>query len=682
MKKLILILSLILLVSIVLIGRPMKFEDLVNCKRVSAPHYSPDGEKIAFTMRRAYLDKNSYSSWINIIDEKGKEIEQIKLDSFSVWHPRWSPDGEKLAYLSDQTGTPQIWYYYPKNGKKEQLSDHYTGVNSFVWSNKGEKIAFATRVYPDCKSQQAIKERDQKQEKSQVNVRVYEELMFRHWDRWWDHKRSHIFVINTDNKKMTDVTLGDYDAPPISLGSGYTFSPDDSHLFFTSNHDDVVATSTNNDIWSVPVDGGQIELISDVCSGREFNGSDYAPQFSPDGRHLAFISMKRAGYESDKHDLFLKNMEDGSFTNLTQGFDYSISSYEWMPNSQNILCRVDHQGDYKIFKLDVSTKEFEPLIKEGYNSSIEISPSGDKFLYLHNTFTRPSEIYKADPKTGDFTQVTSYNDVSFADVDMNPAEEFWYKGAKNDRVHGFMIKPPNFDPDKKYPMVYMVHGGPQGAWHNGWHYRWNPELWAAQGFVLVLVNPRGSTGYGQEFKYEISKDWGGKVFTDLVKGQKYIVENYDFIDEDNLAAAGASFGGYMINWFEGHMDAFEYPFNTLVNHDGAFNLYSKYLTTEELWFPEWEFDGPFWENEKYYKKFSPHNYIENFNTPMLIIHGEKDYRLDFGEGLMPFTALRRKGIPAKLVLFPDEDHWVQKPKNSQFWHETIFKWLNKYIGKK
>ncbi|MCF7885450.1 MAG: S9 family peptidase [Candidatus Marinimicrobia bacterium] len=663
------------------LARPMNFEDLINCKRISDPVYSPDCNLIAFTFRKASLEANDYSSSIRVINMEGNEMFRIESDSFSVWNPKWSPDGKKLAYLSDESETPQIWFYYPDRDEKKQFTTHYTGVNDFIWSHNGSKIAFDTRVYPECKTQKANKKRDEKEDKSEVNVRVYEELLFRHWDEWWDHKRSHIFVIDTKNRNMLDVTPGNYDVPPISLGYGYTFAPDDKKIYFTSNHDEVVATSTNNDIWSVPVEGGEVQLVTDKCNDRDFAGSDYSPRFSPNGRYLAFISMRRAGYESDKHDLFIKDMIDNKFIKLTDNFNYSISSFQWMPNSRALLCRVDQEGNYKLFKLDIDSKEFTLLVEEGYNKSVDIASSGDEFIYLHNTFTRPSEIFRYSIKKDKADAITAYNEDRFAKVDMNSAEEFWYKGANNVDVHGFLIKPPNFNPNKKYPMVYMVHGGPQGAWHNGWHYRWNLELWAAQGYVLVLINPRGSTGYGQKFKFQISKDWGGKVFTDLIKGQEYVIENYEFINQDNIAAAGASFGGYMMNWFEGHMDEFKYPFKTLINHDGAFNLYSKYLTTEELWFPEWEFDGPFWENEKYYKKFSPHNYIENFQTPMLIIHGEKDFRLDFGEGLMPFTALRRKGIPAKLVLFPEEGHWVQKPKNSEFWHATIFDWLDKYIGK-
>jgi dipeptidyl aminopeptidase/acylaminoacyl peptidase len=428
-----------------------------------------------------------------------------------------------------------------------------------------------------------------------------------------------------------------------------------------------------------PVEGGALELISTKCRDRDFEGNDSDPRFSPDGKYLAFLSMKQAGFESDKPDLFIKDMKRGKFKNLTADLDIRINSYQWIPDGKSILLQVDEKGRYPIKRLDIKTGKLTTLVGDGYNKSISISPDGNSFAYLHERTSMPSELYIGSTETGESQQLTYINKDLLADVAMNDIEDFWFEGAEGAKVHGFIVKPPHFDADKTYPAVFFVHGGPQGAWHDGWHYRWNIQMWAAQGYVMVMINPRGSTGYGQKFTDEISKDWGGKVFEDLIAGQKYALNTYQFIDKNRIAAAGASYGGYMMNWFEGHMDAFEYPFKTLINHDGTFNLYTNFLTTEELWFPEWEFNGPYWEDETWYKKWSPHNYVDNFNTPMLIIHGEKDYRLSYTEGLMPFTVLRRKGIPAKLVLFPDEGHFVLKPQNSRFWHETIFEWLDKYL---
>ncbi len=673
----------VMLVIILLIGvvmgnavekRALTFDDLVSCKRLSDPQFSPDGNWIAFAVKTMNEAKNSSHTDIYIVSPDGETLRKFTSQEKSCSSPRWAPDG-RLAFLL----SGQIWIQGIDDPEPKQLTTHHSGVEKFVWSPDGKYIAFASRVYPDCTDQDCIQKRDEEIEKSAVKVRVYEDLLYRHWNEWWDHKRSHLFVLNVESGEFNDVTPGDYDVPPISLSSGFTFSPDSRYLLFTSNHDKMVAASTNNDVWRVPIEGGNLELITTKCKDRNFKGNDSDPQFSPDGKYLTFLSMKRAGFESDKPDLFIKNMNRGKFKNLTKDMDVRIDSYQWTPNGKSILLKVDEEGRYRIKRLNVKSGEMTTLVKDGYNKNISISPDGKSFAYLHERTTMPFELYVGSTETGKSQQLTKFNAELLADVDMNSIEDFWFEGAGGAKVHGFIVKPPLFDAAKTYPAVFFIHGGPQGAWHDGWHYRWNIQMWAAQGYVMVMINPRGSTGYGQKFTDEISRDWGGKVFEDLIAGQKYVLETFKFIDKKRIAAAGASYGGYMVNWIEGHMDALKYPFKTLVNHDGTFNLYTNFLTTEELWFPEWEFNGPYWEDETWYQKWSPHNYVDNFNTPMLIIHGEKDYRLSYTEGLMPFTVLRRKGIPAKLVLFPDEGHFVLKPQNSRFWHKTIFDWLDSYI---
>ena len=673
----------VMLIIIIIIGvvmgnavekRALTFDDLVSCKRLSDPQFSPDGNWIAFAVKTMNEAKNSSHTDIYIVSPDGETLRQFTNQESSCSSPQWSPDGRLTFLLSSQ-----IWIQGINDSDPKQLTTHYSGVEKFVWSPDGKYIAFASRVYPDCTDQDCIQKRDEKKDKNAVKARVYSDLMYRHWNEWWDHKRSHLFVLNVESGEFNDVTPGDYDVPPISLSSGFTFSPDSRYLLFTSNHDKMVAVSTNNDVWRVPVEGGELELITTKCKDRDFKGNDSNPQFSPDGKYLTFLSMKRIGFEADKPDLFIKNMNRGKFKNLTKDMDVRIDAYQWMPDGKSILLKIDEGGRYRIKRLDVKSGEMTTLVKDGYNKKISISPDGKSFAYLHEQTTMPFELYVGSTETGESQQLTQFNAELLADVDMNSIEDFWFEGAGGDKVHGFIVKPPLFDAAKTYPAVFFIHGGPQGAWHDGWHYRWNIQMWAAQGYVMIMINPRGSTGYGQKFTDEISKDWGGKVFEDLIAGQKYVLATLKFIDKKRIAAAGASYGGYMVNWIEGHMDAFEYPFKTLVNHDGTFNLYAKLLTTEELWFPEWEFGGPYWENKEQYEKWSPHNFVQNFKTPMLVIHGEKDYRLDFGEGLMTFTALRRVGVPAKLVIFPDEGHFVLKPQNSRFWHQTIFDWLDSYI---
>ena len=658
--------------------RALLIDDLLACQRLKDPQFSPDGKWIAFSVETMNEAENKGHKDIWIVRPDGTKLQKFTDHETSSSNPRWSPDG-RLAFLSARSGPTQIWIKNVDGGEPVQLTDHYTGVSDFIWSPDGKQIAFVTRVFPDCSDQKCIEERDKAAENSEVKARVYEDLMFRHWDSWWDHKRDHIFVMTVADRRMVDVTPGDYDAPPIALGEGFCFSKDSKQIYFTSNHDAVVATSTNNDIFVVPVGGGEAQLVTKKCEIRDFKGNDSQPRISPEGKTLAFLSMRRAGFEADKASLFLLNLETGKFSSPTANWDRSIADYQWLPDGKDILVRVDEGGRLRIYKLNSKTGDRKALVEQGCSNYISVSPNGKTVAYLNQNYNTPYELFVADLKTGKANQITHFNDDLFAQIEMSRAEDFWFEGAGKTKIHGFIIRPPFFDASKKYPMVFMVHGGPQGAWQDEWHYRWNPQMWAAQGYVLVMINPRGSTGYGQKLTDEISKDWGGKVFQDLIAGQKYVIQNFPFIDSKRLAAVGASYGGYMMNWMEGHMDDFAYPFQTLINHDGSFNLYAEYLTTEELWFPEWENDGPYWEDDEFYRKWSPHQFVKNFKTPMLVIHGEQDMRLDFSEGLMVFTALRRVGVPAKLVLFPDEGHWVLKPQNSRFWHETVFDWLARYL---
>lgn len=654
--------------------RALSFDDLIACRRLKEPHFSPDGQWLAFTVQTMNEAENNSRSDIFLIKKDGSGLKQFTHQDKSSTSPRWAPDG-RLGFISDN----QIWLQGIDDPQPVQLTTHYSGVDEFVWSPDGKYIAFASRIYPDCPDQESTKKRDDELEHSKVKARVYTELLYRHWDTWWDHKRSHLFVLNVATGEFKDLTPGDDDVPPIALSSGLTFSPDSKYLVFTSNHAEMVAASTDNDLWQVSLEGGKPQLITTKSSDRDFSGNDSDPQFSPDGRYLAFLSMKRAGFENDEPDLFLKDLKSGKFINLTTDKDLRIDEYCWLPNSKALLLRIDEEARNRIKCLNIESGELKTLVHAGNNRNMTISPDGKTFAYLHERTTMPFELYIGKMESGESQQITNFNEQPLQAVEMNDIEDFWFTGAGGTKVHGFIVKPPFFSQQQSYPAVFFIHGGPQGAWQDDFHYRWNIQLWAAQGYVMVMINPRGSTGYGQAFTDAISKDWGGVVFQDLVTGQKYVLDTFKFIDKNRIAAAGASYGGYMVNWIEGHMADFTVPFKTLINHDGTFNLYSMYLATEELWFPEWEFNGPYWEDEANYQKWSPHNYVQNFNTSMLIIHGEHDYRLSYIEGLMAFTALRRKGIPAKLVIFPDETHFVQKPQNSRFWHQTIFEWLASYL---
>jgi dipeptidyl aminopeptidase/acylaminoacyl peptidase len=660
--------------------RAMQIEDLLNCQRLSEPQFSPDGHWIAFTVKTMNIDANSGQKALWRIRPDGTDLQLLTSDNSNNWSPLWSPDGQHLAFLSDRSGTVQIWSLPLTGGEPSQITDFYCGVESFIWSHSGRTMAFSARVYPDLSNFTEMQKRDAEREAQAVKARIYDELMFRHWDEWWDHKRSHIFVQNLTDGKITDVTPGDFDTPPIALGEGYCFSPDDQRIIFNSNHDPVIAISTNNDLWEAAIDNPAAPtLITKAGKMRDFRGNDYAPQFSPDGKYLSFLSMLRPGFEADKPDLILQETASGKFVNLTDKADIRIGSYAWLPDSRALLLLVEERGRVKLKIIDVKSGQIKPLVEEGYNSELTIAPNGQTCAFLQSRSTYPDEIFVCSLAEKQVRSITNFNTTRLAEINMNPVEDFNFKSSDGVSVHGLLIKPPFFDAKKQYPAVFLVHGGPQGAWEDSWHYRWNLQLWAAQGYVTVMINLRGSTGYGQKFTDQISLDWGGQVFRDLVEGQKFVIANYKFINPEKLAAAGASYGGYMMNWIEGHMEDFQYPFQTLVNHDGSFNLFAMYLTTEELWFPEWEYGGPYWNNYEQYSKYSCDNFITNFKTPMLIIHGEQDFRLDFSQGLMVFTALRRRNVPAKIVLFPDEGHFVLKPQNSRFWHQTIFDWLGKYL---
>jgi len=676
-----LVLSFLILANTAIAAKhTMQIDDLLNCQRLSEPQYSPDGKWIAFTVQTMSMEDNKGQKSLWRVRPDGNDLLRLTNSKGNNWSPLWAPDGKRLAFLSDSGATVQVWLLSLEHQELQQITDFYCGVESFIWSNDGQKIAFSARVYSDLKDFSAMAERDAVQAASLIKARIYNELMFRHWDQWWDHKRSHIFVLDLNNRRLTDVTPGDFDAPPIALGEGYCFSPDDQQIVFNSNHDPVIATSTNNDIWLVSIaDPSSVTLITTPRETRDFRGNDYAPKYSPNGKYLSFLSMKHAGHEADKSDLFIEEIGQGQLINLTEKNDIRISSYEWLPDSRGLFLLVEERGRLRLKSIEIKSGQIQALVDDGYISALTVAPDGKTGAFLQSRTTYPDELFSYSFDDRQIRRITHFNTSQIAQIEMNPVEDFEYKSSDGQPVHGFLIRPPFLEKSKKYPAVFLVHGGPQGAWEDTWHYRWNPQLWAAQGYVIVMINPRGSTGYGQKFTEDICLDWGGQVFDDLVVGQKYIINNYKFINADKLAAAGASFGGYMMNWFEGHMEAFEFPFKTLVNHDGSFNLFAMYLTTEELWFPEWEYGGPFWDSFLQYEKFSCDNYIKNFKTPMLVIHGEQDYRLDYSQGLMVFTALRRRGVPAQLVVFPDEGHFVLKPQNSLFWHRTIFRWLKQYL---
>ena len=667
-------LSLILLIlSTTLMAQPkhaLTFDDLWAMKRIGKVQLSPDGNTIAFNVTTYSFDENKGNIDIYLVDVDGKNIHPFKNSVKNETNPKFSPDGKKIAYVFDS----RIWTANLDGSDEQKLTNLSTGASGIVYSNDGKKMLFVSSVYPDCTTDDCNKEKDKQKEESKVKASIFTELMYRHWDEWRGEKRSHLFLLDISSKEVVDLTLNSKsDVPPIALGSDndYSFLPDGSEIVFTMNPDNVVATSTNNEIFILKLADIQKEKPTPFKKISESKGNDCQPVYSPDGNFIAYTSMERAGFEADKSRLMLYNRKTGTTNILTKDNDLSVSEFVWSPDAKSIYFLAENEIYNSIYKLEVATSKLTLLQKEGDNANLLLSNDGQKLFFKQQRTNLPYEIFSISTEGKDLKQITFTNSDRLALIEMNPLETFWCKGANGTKVQSILVKPPFFDVKKKYPMIFLVHGGPQGHWSDDFHYRWNLHMFASKGYVVVATNPRGSTGYGQKFVDEISGDWGGKPYVDLMNAYDYAVKNFSFIDAKNTFAAGASYGGYMINWIAGHTNRF----NALVSHDGMYNAESAWGTTEELWFNEWEFKGAPFQNRKLYEKFSPSRFIQNCKTPMLIIHSANDFRLSEEQAFQLFTALQRLDVESKFLYFPDESHWVTKPQNAKLWWDTVLDWF-------
>ena len=651
--------------------RPFTITDLLKVRRVGDPQLSPDGRTIAYTVTDMDLAANRGIPQIYLVSTAGGEPKLLP-SGLRTSSPRWSPDGKRIAYTSGG----QIWTIDVASGETKKITNLSMGASDPVWSPDGKMIAFVSDVYPDCTTDDCNRRRDQQAEESKVKAKMIDRLLYRHWNAWKDNKRTHIFVVLLDNGDTRDLTPGDYDSPPFSLGgpTNYAFSPDSTKLAFVSNRDKVEATSTNSDIFIVPVTGGDPTRIT-----ASNLAADEGPVFSPDGRYLAYRAQSRPGFESDLWKLMLYDRQSGKSRSLTDSLDNYVESIAFTPDSQRILITVGERGLQPVYSVSVNNGEIKKLIADGFNDSVEVSNDGRTLVFTRSSSNMPTEIFRANADGSNVAQVTHTNDAFLSAFNLRPQEPVSWTGAGGTKITGWIVKPANFTPSKKWPLLVLIHGGPQGAWNDNWGYRWNPQVFASAGYVVFTPNPRGSTGFGQKFVDEISGDWGGKAYTDIMNGVASVINANNFIDKERIGAAGASYGGYMIDWIEGHNNDKRFRFKVLVSHDGVFNLTSMYGGTEELWFTDWEFKGTPWTNPQMYEHWSPSNYVKNFNTPMLVIHGEQDFRVPVTEGLQLFTALQRMGVDSKLLYFPDEGHWVLKPQNSELWYHTVLDWLGKYL---
>ncbi len=660
-------------------ARPLSLDDFFALRRISDPQMCPDGRAIAYVVTAVDLAKNATVSSIWLAPIEGGQPRQLTGGPKHDRHPRFSPDGRRVLFESDRSGESQLWVIDLAGGEARQLTTIATEAKTGIWSPDGKWIAFVSAVYPEHsakpypESNAANKQRKEDVEKNPVKARVFTRLFYRHWDSWVDDKRQHLFVMSAEGGDPRDVTPGDLDGYPtsttFSVGDDFTFTPDSGSLVYTAPPARDEAWSTNYDLYRVGLRGGAPQNLTAV------NGAaDSYPRYSPDGKWLAYRAQKRAGFEADRWELMVMPSGGGTARSVTSRVDRSMNDFVWSSDSATIYCIAEQGAGVPIFKLSLSDGKFTEFVSGGSHSSPSISADGRRLACLRSMLTQPAEAMLVDSQ-GKIRDLSQANAAKLAELELPKPESVTVKGAGGVPMQMWILKPPGFDAAKKWPLAFLVHGGPQGAWEDTWSNRWNPELWAAQGYVVALPNPRGSTGFGQSYVDAISGDWGGKCFEDLMAGLAYL-EQLPYIDTARMAAAGASFGGYMMNWFEGHTTKFE----TLIAHCGVYNFDSMYSTTDELWFDEWEHGGPPWGQRKSYEKHSPHRFAQNFKTPMLIIHNDLDFRVPVSEGYQLFTTLQRLGVPTKMINFPDEGHWVLKPANSAYWHREVFAWLSKYVS--
>jgi len=651
-------------------GKPMTIDDMMKMKRLGGFSVSPDGKTVVFAAGEVHFQENKVVNDLYLLTTGTKAVLRLTENQKSNFSPVFSRDGKSVWFVSTRAGAPQIYKLETATGQAEQITSFPMGVGGFILSADESRIAFDSEVYPEETTPEGNQTRADAAEASKVKAQVISKLPYRFWTSWKNGMRNHVWLYDRAGKTYTDATPGDYDTPPFDLGGSqdYQFSPDGKSLWFVRNPDRQVAWSTNNDVFLADLATGELQNLTVANKANDMN-----PMPSPDGKFIAWLSMKRPGFEADKIDILVKNRETGEVKNLTAGLDRSVGEAKWSPDGKSFFFTAGNLGYTSLYQVGVATGSPRLILDKVSTGSFSFAGSG-KIIYSASRSNLPYELFLLDSVTGKSEQLTFLNREILAGLDLPSPKEIWYEGANGIQNHAFVFLPPAFDPNKKYPLVYYVHGGPQGAWGDSWSYRWNPQVWAAQGYILVAPNPTGSTGYGQKFTDDISGDWGGAVYTDLINGLNYSIKNFP-IDTTRMAAAGASYGGYMMNWFQGHTTRFK----TLISHAGVYNLSTMFGTTEEVWFPLWEFRGTPWTNPEMYKKWSPSDYVKNFKTPTLVIHGALDFRVPESQAFEYFTALQYQGVESRFLYFPDEGHWILKPQNSKYWHDTIFSWLKEKL---
>ena len=646
--------------------KPLTIEGFITTPMVGDPQLAPDGGLVAFTIATPSLDSNRTTTKVWLADLATGESWQALSGTGNDRAPRWSADGKSLAFISTRDGSPQIWRLPIRGGEVTRVTTVQNGITDFLWSPDGKTLFYWTDVPVGDSLESARRAAPWPTE-----AKIWTSLFYRHWNEWRLGVRSHVFRVNVADGAFTDITPIDRDVPPLALGGrDIAVSPVGTELAIVYNPDTSLATSTNNDVFVMGPDGSARQAITTSA------GNDHSPQYSPDGRSIAYLSMATPGFESDRQQLVLYERASGRRTPLTPKWDLSVQDYRWLPDSRAILAEVEERGGHAFYRVEVPTGKTTKVLDGGTLTNLQLSARGDVITYLKQSVSRAPEVWTATVDGKSPRQLTHVNDAAFDSLDVTPAESFGFVGAQGDSVFGWLVKPPAFDPAKRYPLIYLVHGGPQSAWLDQWHSRWNFALYASRGYVVAAVNFHGSTGYGQAFTNSITRNWGSLPYDDLMKGLD-VVGHLPFVDSTRMGAAGGSYGGYMIYWMAGHTNRFK----ALVAHDGIFNPLSMAGTTEEQWFPLWEFGGPPQQPaaRALMEKWSPANYISNWATPMLVVHSQNDFRVDISEGMQAFTALKLRKLPGKFLYFPDEGHFVTGARNRRLWWGTVLDWMDTYL---
>ena len=651
--------------------KPFDVNALLRLSRISDPQISPDGRSVAFTVQTIDVENNRRPQQIYVVGLTGAAPRKIADDAERA---RWSPDSQRIFFVSARSGSSQIWTMDADGANPKQLTNLASEASGVLVSADGKMLVFTSDVYPECGADDACNKQKLDQEKaSKTNARLIDSLLYRRWNKWQGARRSHLLAMPVAGGAAKDLTPGKHEVPPFSLGGpeDYAISPDSTEVCYTMISDEVEALSTNTDLYAVAITGGPPRKITSNL------GADSGPQYSPDGKYIAYRSQLRAGYESDRWRLQVLERTTGKLTNLTESMDRWVSSFTWWPDSSRLFFTVEDRGRQSIQYVPVTGGGARMALNgDSHLDDPQFTPDGKTMVYTQQTGSSPVEIFRVASTGGAGTALTHLNDTVLDERQLTPLEELWVDGAEGTKVQSFIVKPPDFDSAKKYPVLMLLHGGPQGAWGESWTYRWNAQVFAAAGYVVVMPNPRGSTGYGQKFVDEINSDWGGRVYDDVMAVCDAVAK-LPYTDSARMVAAGGSYGGYLIDWILGHTQRFK----ALISHAGVYDLRSEAAATEELWFPIWEFGGMPWDNPETYARWSPSQFAKEFKTPTLVIHGEQDFRIPYSQALELFTALQLQKVPSRLLLFPDEGHFVQKPQNALLWYRTFIEWIDTWTKK-